>query len=57
MQVGQLVLGADGELLDQELEVVIAESATISFSGSAARTGAAGSIQPSGPAWLQLRGL
>ena len=62
VDVGQLELRADRELLDQELEVVIARQRDdLAIRASAARTpSAAGSVQPSGPACpalIQLRGL
>ena len=52
MHIGQLELGADRQLLDQELEIIVAGERHDRRSGSAARTpSAAGSVQPSGPAW------
>ena len=51
VDVGQVELRADRELLDQELEVVIARQRHDLARGSAARTpSAAGTVQPSGPA-------
>ena len=61
VDVGQLELRADRELLDQELEIVVARQRDdLARSGSAARTpSAAGNVHPSGPACpalIQLRG-
>ena len=51
VQIGQLVLRADSEFLDHELEIVVARERDDLAFGSAARTpSAAGSVQPSGPA-------
>ena len=61
VDVGQVVLGPDGELLEHELEVVVAgEGDDRPRSGRAVATpSAAGPVQPSGPAWpalIQCRG-
>ena len=59
VDVKQLELRSDRELFDQELEIIVLDSATIRATSAARTPSVAGNVHPSGPACpalIQLRG-